>query len=68
MVRIGRILREAMRARALGPEWLAELNRFFAERRAYPLSVLAALSETDENVEERMTDLIRRELGIGESP
>jgi hypothetical protein len=30
--------------------------------------VLAAISEVDEQSEERMTDLIRRELGIGESP
>jgi hypothetical protein len=30
--------------------------------------VLAAISEVDESLEERMTDLIRRELGIGESP
>jgi hypothetical protein len=44
MLITGRILREAMRARALGAEWLAELNRFFAERRAYPLSVLGAFS------------------------
>jgi hypothetical protein len=44
MLITGRILREAMRARSLGPEWLAELNRFFAERRAYPLSVLGAFS------------------------
>ena len=40
----GRILREAMRARSLGPEFLAELNEFFATRRAYPLAVLAAFS------------------------
>jgi len=44
MLVTGRVLREAMRARALGPEWLAELNRFFAERRAYPLSVLGAFA------------------------
>jgi len=44
MLITGRILREAMRARQLGAEWLAELNRFFAERRAYPLSVLGAFS------------------------
>lgn len=44
MLVTGRVLREAMRARALGPQWLAELNRFFAERRAYPLSVLGAFS------------------------
>jgi hypothetical protein len=30
--------------------------------------VLAAISEVDEQSEERITDLIRRELGIGESP
>jgi len=40
----GRILREAMRARSLGPQFLAELNQFFAVRRAYPLAVLAAFS------------------------
>jgi len=44
MLVTGRVLREAMRARALGPEWLAELNRFFAERRAYPMAVLGAFS------------------------
>jgi len=40
----GRILREAMKARSLGPEFLEELNQFFAVRRAYPLAVLAAFS------------------------
>jgi hypothetical protein len=40
----GRILREAMNARDLGPEFLSELNDFFARRRAYPLAVLAAFS------------------------
>jgi hypothetical protein len=40
----GRILREAMSARSLRPEFLAELNQFFAVRRAYPLAVLAAFS------------------------
>ena len=44
MLVTGRVLREAMRARALGPEWLAELNRFFSERRAYPMAVLGAFS------------------------
>jgi hypothetical protein len=40
----GRVLREAMQARPLGPEFLAELNEFFARRRAYPLAVMAAFS------------------------
>ncbi len=40
----GRVLREAMRARALPAGFLEELNRFFAEPRAYPLAVLGAFS------------------------
>jgi len=40
----GRVLREAMRARPLGPEFLEELNVFFAEKKAYPLAVLGAAS------------------------
>jgi hypothetical protein len=40
----GRVLREAMRARPLGGEFLAELNQFFARRRAYPLAILSAFS------------------------
>lgn len=44
MLVTGKVLREAMRARALGSEWLAELNRFFGERRAYPMAVLGASS------------------------
>jgi len=44
MLVTGRVLREAMRARSLGPQWLEELNRFFSERRAYPLAVLGAFS------------------------
>jgi hypothetical protein len=40
----GRVLREAMQARPLGPEFLLELNQFFARRRAYPLAVLSAFS------------------------
>lgn len=40
----GRVLREAMQARPLGPEFLLELNEFFARRRAYPLAVLSAFS------------------------
>jgi len=42
LVITGRVLREAMQARALGPEFLAELNVFFAEKQAYPLAGLAA--------------------------
>jgi hypothetical protein len=40
----GRILREAMRARDLGGEFLDEVNQFFARRSAYPLAVLSAAS------------------------
>jgi len=42
MIITGRILREAMRARPLGDEFLVELNEFFARRTAYPVAVLAA--------------------------
>ena len=38
----GRVLKEAMVARPLGPEFLAELNEFFARKKAYPFAVLAA--------------------------
>ena len=38
----GRVLKEAMIARPLGPEFLAELNEFFARKKAYPIAVLAA--------------------------
>ncbi len=44
MLVTGRVLREAMRARRLGPEFLARLNEFFARRSAYPLAVLGAFS------------------------
>jgi hypothetical protein len=44
MLITGRVIREAIRARSLDPEFLAELNRFFAKRRAYPLAGLAAAS------------------------
>jgi hypothetical protein len=44
MLVTGRVLREAMRARALGPEFLGRLNDFFARRSAYPLAVLGAFS------------------------
>ena len=38
----GRVLKEAMAARPLGPEFLAELNVFFARKKAYPFAILAA--------------------------
>jgi hypothetical protein len=38
----GRVLKEAMRTRALPVEFLAELNQFFARKKAYPAAVLAA--------------------------
>jgi len=38
----GRVLKEAMLARPLGPGFLAELNEFFARKKAYPFAVLAA--------------------------
>lgn len=44
MIVTGRILREAMRARPLGPEFLAELNEFFAQKSAYPAAILAAFT------------------------
>jgi len=44
MVVTGRVLREAMQARPLGDEFLAELNEFFARKKAYPIVVFAAVS------------------------
>lgn len=44
MLVTGRVLREAMRVRQLGPEFLERLNEFFARRSAYPLAVLGAFS------------------------
>lgn len=44
MIITGRVLKEAMRARPLGPEFLAELNEFFARKNAYPLAILGAFS------------------------
>jgi hypothetical protein len=40
----GRILREAMLARDLGPAFLIELNEFFAKKAAYPAAIFGALS------------------------
>jgi len=46
MIVTGRVLRAAMQARQLEPRFLAELNEFFARRRAYPLAILAAFAAT----------------------
>jgi hypothetical protein len=43
MILTGRVLKEAMRSRPLGPGFLAELNAFFARKRAYPVALLAVL-------------------------
>jgi hypothetical protein len=43
MVVTGRVLREAMIARPLGDEFLAELNAFFARKAGYPAALLAVL-------------------------
>jgi len=43
MIITGRVLREAMRSRPLGPDFLEELNRFFARKQAYPAAVFGAL-------------------------
>lgn len=44
MILTGRILREAMRARELGGEFLAELNEFFSRKAAYPAAILGSVS------------------------
>jgi hypothetical protein len=44
MIVTGRVMKAAMETRPLSPEFLAELNRFFAQRSAYPVSGLAAVS------------------------
>jgi hypothetical protein len=46
MIVSGRVLRAAMQARKLEAQFLAELNDFFARRRAYPLAVFAASAAT----------------------
>jgi hypothetical protein len=46
MIVSGRVLKAAMLARALSSEFLTELNQFFAQRRAYPLAILAAFAAT----------------------
>jgi len=42
MLVTGRVLREAIRVRELSPEFLEQLNRFFAQKRAYPLAGIGA--------------------------
>lgn len=44
MIITGRVLKEAMIARPLGPGFLSELNDFFARRAAYPVALLAVLA------------------------
>jgi len=46
MIVSGRVLKAAMLSRTLPPEFLHELNQFFAHRRAYPLAVGAACAAT----------------------
>ena len=46
MIVSGRVLKAAMRSRALSQDFLAELNQFFATKRSYPLAILAAFSAT----------------------
>ncbi len=44
MLVTGRVLREGMRTRELSMGFLAELNEFFSQRKAYPVAVFGALS------------------------
>ena len=44
MLITGRVLREAIKARRLPPEFLVELNAFFSRKSAYPLAGLGAAS------------------------
>jgi hypothetical protein len=46
MIVSGRVLKAAMKSRRLEPRFLAELNEFFARRRAYPLAIFAAFAAT----------------------
>jgi hypothetical protein len=46
MIVTGRVLKAAMQSRPLSGEFLAELNLFFARRRAYPLAIGAAFAAT----------------------
>jgi len=42
MIVTGRVLKAAMKARQLSPQFLAELNQFFARKAAYPMALIAA--------------------------
>lgn len=44
MVVTGRVLKAAMAARPLSPRFLAELNEFFATKRAFPQTLFSALA------------------------
>lgn len=44
MLVTGRVLREAMKTRPFPPEFLGELNQFFASKRAYPAAGLGAVA------------------------
>lgn len=44
MIVTGRVLKQAMKSRPLAPEFLVELNAFFAEKSAYPVAVGAAFA------------------------
>jgi len=44
MIVSGRVLKAAMQSRPLPSEFLAELNAFFAQRKAYPIAILAAFA------------------------
>ena len=46
MIVTGRVLKAAMQSRPLAPEFLQELNDFFANKAAYPVAVFAAFSAT----------------------
>src|SRR5262245_46175782 len=46
MIVSGRVLKAAMQSRELPPAFLAELNQFFAQRRAYPMAIFAAFAAT----------------------
>lgn len=46
MIVSGRVLKAAMQSRALPAAFLAELNLFFAQRRAYPMAIFAAFAAT----------------------
>lgn len=44
MIVTGRVLKSAMQSRPLAPEFLDELNQFFARKSAYPAALLAAVA------------------------